>query len=70
MLINIRDTLYEGSWQDFVRDLEARRESKPHVFDIVPASSALRDTIAAHLAVIDQLCAWETRHNSVLRADV
>lgn len=69
MLVMIRDTLYEGSWGDFMHDLQARRDSKPHVFDIVPASDTLRATICAHLAQIAQLRSWEQKHGATLRAD-
>jgi len=69
MLLRLRDTLYEGSWDDFARDLRARRDARPHVFDIVPASETLRETIAAHLRQIDRLRNWERRHGTALRAD-
>jgi hypothetical protein len=68
MLVNIRDTLYEGSWDDFAHDLKARLDSRPAVFDIVPASDRLKDTIRSHLTLIDRLRAWEQKHGIVLRA--
>jgi hypothetical protein len=34
LLIAIRDELYEGSWDDLVADLEARKNRKPHVFKL------------------------------------
>jgi hypothetical protein len=68
MLINIRDTLYEGSWDDFAHDLEARLDSRSPVFDIVPASDRLKDTIRSHLMLIERLRAWEQKHGTVLRA--
>ena len=69
MLVMIRDTLYEGSWSDFTHDLEARRGSEPHVFDIEPASDTLRETIGAHLTQIVRLRSWEEQHGATLCAD-
>lgn len=69
MLVRIRDTLYEGSWDDFTHDLNARQDSKPHVFDIVPASDTLREAITVHLAQIARLRSWEQAHGVTLRAD-
>lgn len=67
MLLDLRDILYEGSWEDFRRDLEARQASRPHVFDIVPPSPRLQETIARHLQVIDELDQWERRYERRLR---
>ena len=69
MLLRIRDTLYEGSWEDFARDLRARAEDRPHVFETVPASSHMKATIASHLAMIDQMQSWEAKHGRTLSAD-
>ena len=69
MLLRIRDTLYEGNWSDFTHDLVARRDSKPHVFDIEPASDRLRRTIEVHLTQIARLRSWEEKHGVTLRAD-
>jgi hypothetical protein len=69
MLLRIRDTLYEGSWEDFVRDLRARAEGRPHVFEIVPASERMKATIAGHLAMIEHMQSWEVAHGRALRAD-
>ena len=69
MLLEIRDTLYEGCWDVFARDLEARRRAEPHVFETVPESPALLDTIAAHLRLIAEMQAWECTHGVTLRAD-
>ena len=62
MLLDLRDVLYEGNWDDFRNDLTARQESRPHVFDTIPPSPGLRDTIARHLRVIDELERWERNH--------
>lgn len=67
MLIDLRDILYEGSWTDFRQDLEARREERPHVFDTVPESSRMRETIDRHLRLIDELERWEQQHGRRLR---
>jgi hypothetical protein len=69
MLLTIRDTLYEGSWADFAADLEARRRAEPHVFETIPDSPQLLVTIGNHLALIEQMRAWEKRTGRVLRAD-
>jgi hypothetical protein len=69
MLLRIRDTLYEGSWIDFVRDLRARLNDEPHVFDIVPASAALKTTIVGHLTLIDEMASYEQRAGVTLAAD-
>jgi len=60
MLLEIRDTLYEGCWEDFIRDLEARAAGRPHVFELVPASSKMKATIAGHLRMIDEMRKWES----------
>jgi hypothetical protein len=33
-LLVIRDELYGGSWDEMVKDLEARRQAKPYVFKL------------------------------------
>ena len=68
MLLQIRDTLYEGSWEDFIHDLRARAEGRPHVFEIGPASERMKATIAGHLAMIEQMQSWEAAHGRALRA--
>ncbi len=67
MLVDLRDALYEGSWEDFRLDLTARRESRPHVFDTVPECSRLGEVIDRHLQVIDDLERWEQHHGCKLR---
>ena len=69
MLLRMRDTLYEGRWDDFVRDLQARVESQPHVFETVPDTPGMKDTIARHLSLIEQMRAWETVHQQALSPD-
>ena len=67
MLIDLRDVLYEGCWEDFRNDLQARQESRPYVFDVVPTSSRLQETIQRHLQVIDELEQWEKRYKRLLK---
>ena len=69
MLLHIRDTLYEGSWEDFMRDLQARAVDKPHVFETIPRSPAMKAAIAHHLTLIDKMQAWEARHQRTLHPD-
>ena len=68
MLLAMRDTLYEGCWDDFVRDLRARMESRPYVFDTVPVSPAMEKTMQEHLGFIEQMRKWEECHGQVLHA--
>jgi hypothetical protein len=65
----MRDTLYEGSWTDFTRDLEARASGGPHVFETVPTSAAMKSTIAHHLALITEMAQWEKRYGQTLSPD-
>jgi len=67
MLLQIRDTLYEGSWEDFIRDLEARAAGRPHVFELVPASDSMKATIAGHLRMINDMREWEAAQGRRLR---
>ena len=67
MLVDLCDILYEGSWEDFRRDLLARQASRPHVFEIVPPSPHLREAIDRHLRLIDDLDGWEQHYGRRLR---
>jgi hypothetical protein len=69
MLLELRDTLYEGSWEDFVRDLEARIAGHPYVFEIVPDTPHFTEVIRHHLQLIEALDHWEREHHAVLAAD-
>lgn len=69
MLLHMRDTLYEGSWEDFERDLRARAGGQPHVFETVPTSPQMRATIRQHLAMIDTMRTWELDHARTLSPD-
>jgi|CXWL01.1.fsa_nt_gi hypothetical protein len=66
MLVQIRDMLYEGSWDDFLSDLSARAEGRPHVFAIGGASPELKTTIQHHVELIEQLRGWEREHRQTL----
>jgi len=68
MLLQIRDTLYEGSWEDFITDLRAQADGRPHVFDTVPVSVSLKTTIAHHLELISAMQAWERDQGRCLHA--
>lgn len=61
MLVTLRDELYEGRWDLFVADLEARIAGAPYVFEIGPASARLKETITHHLGLISDLRQWEER---------
>ncbi len=69
MLLQMRDTLYEGSWEDFLCDLRARAQSRPHVYDITPPSPDMKETIANHIAMIEQMREWELQRGCTLRAE-
>jgi len=68
MLLQMRDTLYEGSWEDFERDLRARADGQPHVFTTMPTSPAMKATIQNHLTMIDHMRNWENEQDCPLQA--
>lgn len=68
MLLRMRDTLYEGSWHDFVRDLRARADHEPHVFDTIPDTPGLEITIRRHLDLITHMQSWEQTKGRLLQA--
>ena len=61
LLLHVRDELYEGSWDELVTDLEARRDRKPFIFK-------LNARIDDDLGRIAQLRAYEREHQVDLRA--
>ena len=69
MLVTLRDELYEGQWNLFVTDLKARLAGEPHVFEIGPASDRLKETIAGHLRLIEELRALEAELGGPLGAE-
>lgn len=54
-LLAIREILYDGSWAEMIRDLEARKEGKPYVIK-------LQSRIEEDLERIRGLQAYETKH--------
>lgn len=69
MLLQVRDTLYEGDWEDFVADLTARSGGRPHVFETVSVSPQMKSTIAHHLELIERMRQWEAENHRRLRPD-
>ncbi len=55
LLVAIRDELYEGSWDELVTDLEARKNRKPFVFK-------LKARLEEDLARVEKLRAFEREH--------
>jgi hypothetical protein len=55
VLIDLKDQLYEGSWERILGDLRARLEGKPYIFK-------LSQTIARDIAAIERMKAYELRH--------
>ena len=68
MLLQMRDTLYEGNWGDFEEDLRARAEDRPHVFATVPRSREMKAVIERHLSMIGEMRGWESTHQRLLTA--
>jgi hypothetical protein len=55
-LLALREILYDGSWEDMISDLVARRDGKPFVFK-------LQTRIDEDLERIDQLRNYEKTHD-------
>jgi hypothetical protein len=55
-LLALREILYEGSWEEMVRDLEARKEGRPHVYK-------LQSRIEEDLESIRKLQSYEAQHD-------
>lgn len=62
MLLQMRDALYDGVWDDFLADLASRAQGKPHVFATTPNSPDMTETIARHIAFIKEMQDWEHRN--------
>lgn len=56
VLLDLKDQLYEGSWQRILDDLKARLDNKPYIYK-------LSQTISRDLAAIERMKAYEMRHN-------
>lgn len=54
VLLDLKDQLYEGSWERIIEDLRARLEGQPYIYK-------LSRTIARDLAAIERMKAYETR---------
>lgn len=68
MLLQMRDTLYEGNWDDFLHDLQARAADQPHVFVTVRTSPHMKATIRQHIEQIEAMRRWETQRGRPLSA--
>ena len=64
--VHSRFKKYEGSWEDFARDLRARVQGRPHVFETIPDSPSMQATIKDHLGMIGEMQAWEARQGRPL----
>ena len=61
LLVAIRDELYEGSWEELLADLEARKTRKPFVVK-------LANRIEDDLLRVEKLRAFEREHAVDLKA--
>ena len=59
VLVQLKDTLYEGSWERVLADLQARLAGQPYVFK-------LSQTIGRDIAAIEKLRAYEKRQGADL----
>ena len=55
MLITLRDELYDGSWDQMLKDLKDRLEGKPYIFKLV-------NRISADIERIQKLHEYEKKH--------
>jgi hypothetical protein len=55
MLLTLREELYDGSWQAMLQDLRDRLEGRPHVFEWTPPDDRMRQTLANHMKLIEQM---------------
>jgi len=55
MLVSLRDELYEGSWDQMMKDLKDRLEGKPYIFKLV-------NRISADIQRIEKLREYEKKH--------
>jgi hypothetical protein len=61
VLLDLKDQLYEGSWERILGDLKARMDNKPFIYK-------LSQTIARDLAAIERMKAYEMRQQVNLSA--
>ncbi len=55
MLVSLRDELYDGSWEQMLKDLKDRLEGKPYIFKLV-------NRISADIQRIEKLRDYEKKH--------
>jgi hypothetical protein len=55
VLVDLKDQLYEGSWERILDDLRSRLDNKPYLFK-------LSQTISRDLAAIERMKSYEMRH--------
>ena len=55
VLVDLKDLLYEGSWDRVASDLRAARDNRPHVY-------RLSNAIDRDLKAIERMKAYETKH--------
>ncbi len=56
VLVDLKDLLYEGSWERVAADLRAARENKPYIY-------RLSNAVERDLRAIERMQAYETRHH-------
>lgn len=62
VLVELRDVLYEGSWEEVLADLRAQDTGQPYIYKF-------SKTIARDIAAIEKLRAYE-QHRQVNLADL
>ncbi len=55
VLVELKEKLYEGSWERILADLRARVSGQPYIYK-------LSQTIARDIAAIERMRAYEQRH--------
>ncbi len=61
MLVDLKDLLYEGSWDRVLSDLRAARENRPYVY-------RLSNAIERDLKAIERMKSYEEKHQVNLSA--
>ncbi len=61
VLVELKEQLYEGSWDRILGDLRARQENKPYIYK-------LSQTIARDIAAIERMKTYEARQQVDLAA--
>lgn len=56
VLLDLKDTLYEGSWERVLADLRARLGGAPYIYK-------LSQKISRDIAAIERMRAYEIRHD-------